>query len=69
MSQNPPVFAFRKSPPVAKETYTTINLDDAKDSLEKYSKWSFIILILMFIMMIVTLFYTYKYGVPVKFKA
>lgn len=67
---NPPVFAFRKSPNDSKETYTTINLnDDISEKLLKYSKITFIILILMFIMMTCTLVYTYKKGLPVRFKS
>jgi|694.fasta_scaffold03339_13 hypothetical protein len=65
-NKNPPVFAYRKNPI---ETYTAVNIDDdTSDKIILYSKLTFVLLVLMFIVMMCSLVYVYKKGIPVRLR-
>jgi len=72
-NKTPPQYTFRRPKPSEyKETYTKVSIDDLedkdKDRIKWYAKYTFILLLLMFVMMSFTLIYTYKKGLPVNIK-
>ena len=73
MSNNrPPTYTFRRpknpkvNPPMA-ERYTPVDVGGYDDS--KYSKYTFWMLILFFIIIIVLAFVVWKKGIPVRIRA
>jgi len=65
----PPSYNFRRqrrSRPPPSETYTSV--EQFMDNDSKYSKYSFYLLVIMFLIMLVSSFYIFFYGLPVRMK-
>ena len=75
-TNSPPVYTFQRKkrmPRPYSEAFTKVELEDDNvkntvDQYIKYTKLSLIILILMFIIMVSGMIYTFKKGLPVKLR-
>ena len=74
MNRGPPSYTFqrrkrraRPRPPPAVETYTPVDIvDRLPDQLTQYSKYTFYIVLIMFLVSLVGCSYIFKKGMPVR---
>jgi hypothetical protein len=78
MPGRPPYYTFRRSkkvsrpplplPQVEKELYTAVSVEEPVDEALKYAKYSFYIFLAVMILMILSLAYILKMGLPVRIR-
>lgn len=78
MEKSPPVYTFRRpkqysntSSALSKETYVDLyssDPDDKEKIILRYSRYNFILLLLIFLLLVGLCCFAYKKGLPVKIK-